>query len=220
MQNDDWMELFRVIPEDQHNTLVLTTFSGVDLSIETLLRADSCFLVFRGRVCGQTDDGRVFFLPYRQIDFLQLNRTVKEEEVKVLLDGLPAGRAHAAVSLDFESASAGGSGTMNRPGSVPGSLHDGLPASPASPTAPAAIAGRGAIPAATRGSSPGPTLPGRQSVVPAEAATAGGRPANVPAAALAPTANGVTAPAPPRNSILERLRAQRNAILPPRPPAR
>jgi hypothetical protein len=45
---------------------------------------------------------------------------------------------------------------------------------------------------------------------------------NIPAAALVPPPSQANAvgPAPARNSILERLRAQRNAVLPPRSPTR
>src|SRR5262245_34435842 len=84
MQNQNWIDLIRMIPEADHNKLVLTTLSGVDLSIETIIRTETTFLVFRGRVCGQTDDGRVFFLPYRQVDYLQINRTVSEAEINEL----------------------------------------------------------------------------------------------------------------------------------------
>src|SRR5438477_9786838 len=86
MQNNDWIEVFRLIPTDQHNPLVLTTVSGIDLNIESVLRTESSMLVFRGRVSGSTDDGRVFFLPYRQIDFLQINRFVKETEITEMFE--------------------------------------------------------------------------------------------------------------------------------------
>ena len=56
MQNHDWIELFRMIPADQQNTLVLTTMSGVDLNVEVILRTELTYLVFRGRVSGITED--------------------------------------------------------------------------------------------------------------------------------------------------------------------
>jgi hypothetical protein len=74
-----------------------------------------------------------------------------------------------------------------------------------------------------------PTVIGRLSNVPTSALhpqTAAPRLSNVPPSALIPpaAANGGSGnaeqAAPPRNSILERLRAQRNSILPPRPPSR
>src|SRR5207249_1116308 len=72
-----------------------------------------------------------------------------------------------------------------------------------------------------------PSLAGRYPNVPPAAMQpppVSPRMSNVPAAALVPPppngGNVGDVPTPPRNSILERLRAQRNAILPPRPPAR
>src|SRR5581483_9759377 len=99
MQDHDWIELLRLIPESQQNILVLTTLSGVDLNIETILRTELTYLVFRGRVSGQTDDGRVFFLPYRQIDYLQINRVVKETEIREMFGD----RADASVALAAEN---------------------------------------------------------------------------------------------------------------------
>ena len=199
MQNHDWIEVFRLIPVNQHNVLVLTTLSGVDLSIETIMRTELDYLVFRGRVCGSTDDGRVFFLPYRQIDYLQINRSMKEAEIKEL----------------FGETDGPKSGFLSAPGS-------GVPRSGYGPPGSVVTAGSG-------------SGVGRAILPPHPAATTAGGPANVPAAALqpppAPTASNIPpaalippppAPggAPQRNSILERLRAQRNAVLPPRPPDR
>src|SRR5436853_3906146 len=89
MQNTDWVDLFRLIPAEHHNTLVVTTLTGVDLNIELLLRTEEHYLVFRGRISGITDEGRVFFVPYRQIDYLQMNRQVKETEIRELYGGDP-----------------------------------------------------------------------------------------------------------------------------------
>src|SRR5438270_826112 len=92
MQPHDWIELFRLIPADQHSTLVLTTASGIDLNLDIILRTEPNYLVFRGRVSGITDEGRVFFLPYGQIDFFQINRTVKEVEIRRLFGEEPEER--------------------------------------------------------------------------------------------------------------------------------
>jgi hypothetical protein len=197
MQNHDWIDLIRMIPEVDHNRLVLTTLSGVDLSIETIIRTEKTFLVFRGRVCGQTDDGRVFFLPYRQVDYLQINRIVGEAEINELFGETDV--TSASGLLDGPPGSA-----LEFPVGAPPESSPGV--APAAPQVPAAAV-RPAAPARAGG--------------PKSGASAG----NVPAAALVPPtaagANGnATGAAVPRNSILERLRAQRNAVLPPRPPQR
>ncbi len=209
MQNREWIDLFRLIPEDQHNTLVLTSKTGVNLGIDIILRTEPSYLVFRGRALGQTEDGRVFFLPYQQIDFLQFNRQVKEVEIKALYGESPEGEETRPAANVFASEANG----IILP---TGGSANGLPASPASPSAPVPVA----LP--TRGSLPGiaarlssVTGPNRPSVVPGMPA----RPAN---GTPLPAAGGEAddALAPPRNSILERLRAQRNSVLPQKPAGR
>jgi hypothetical protein len=205
MQNHDWIELFRLIPEPQHNILVLTTHSGVDLAIELIIRTELTYLVFRGRVCGQTDDGRIFFLPYNQIDFLQLNRSVKESEIRELFGDVGDAPKSAVLAA---------------PGSVPGSSvlsppKSGFAASVSPGSSPQVVPMSPQVPAAAlRPQPPRPSM-----TLPSRAASQPG--GNVPAAALVPPPGAGNGAQPaPRNSILERLRAQRNAILPPRPPAR
>jgi len=185
MQNNHWTDLLRLIPEDQQNKLVVTTLTGVDLNIEIILRLDETFLVFRGRISGITDEGRVFFVPYRQIDYLQLNRHVKEEEIHAMFGDGPAADAGRPLSGTFESAP---SGVFAAVKPTPGS-RQGQSTSPASPSSPAP----------TR-----PSLPGIAAKL------------SNPAIA-SPVAEG---PTPPRNSILERLRAQRNSVATTKPSSR
>src|SRR5262245_46355197 len=230
MQNHDWIELFRLIPAEQHNILVLTTLSGVDLSIDTIIRTESNYLVFRGRVCGNTDEGRVFFLPYRQIDFLQINRQVKEAEVRELFGG-PTEEPSEAAAEPVDALSTPGTYTATSPksGQFPAVSTGSSPGVPVAPTPqPAPV--RGAPPgvAARVSNVPGVAVP-RLSNVPTSALhpQTASRHSSVPTAALIPPGTGHSGngsgeqppPAPPRNSILERLRAQRNSILPPRPPS-
>lgn len=89
MQNQDWINLFQLIPAAQHNTLVVTTQTGVELAIEVILRTEPNFMVIRGRQVGQTDDGRAFFVPYDIITFININRMMKEDEILALFAGEP-----------------------------------------------------------------------------------------------------------------------------------
>jgi hypothetical protein len=194
MQNTDWIELFHLIPPEQQNILVLTTVSGMDLNIEVILRTEPSVLVFRGRVQGSTDDGRVFFLPYRQIDFLQMNRFVRENEIQEMFSKVapPAPPEKPA----------------ERPSGVYGSV---------SPSHSSAIySSSGDVPPTAPRATPAPAvrLSGSQlgrlqtaHIVP-----------EVPVASE--DGESDDQPAPPRSSILERLRAQRNAVLPPQSPPR
>ena len=191
MKDNDWIELIRLIPEDQQNKLVLTTMTGIDLNVEIILRLEENYVVFRGRISGITDEGRVFFVPYRQIDYMQVNRQVKEAEIHQMYGDEPPAEAAKPTSGVFNAPS----GVFNAVTAA--DSRQGLSASPATPSAPAQIAGR-------------PSLPGIAARLSAGPGT--GRGSNPPA----PAANDT--PTPPRNSILERLRAQRNSVVakPPR----
>jgi hypothetical protein len=195
MQNHDWIELVGLIPEDQRNKLVLTTMTGVDLNVELVLRLEKDYIVFRGRISGITDEGRVFFVPYRQIDYMQMNRQVKEAEIHDLYGDGPT----VEVAQPTADVFAAPSGVFNA--MATSASRQGANVSPATPSAPAQVG-----PAR-------PSLPGvsaRLLTVPGT-----GRGSNPPA----PAPDSDT-PTPPRNSILERLRAQRNSIVATKTPAR
>jgi hypothetical protein len=183
MQNTDWVDLLRLIPVEHHNTLVVTTLTGVDLNIELLLRTEEHYLVFRGRISGITDEGRVFFVPYRQIDYLQMNRQVKETEIRRLYGEDPSAEPSSSLSGAFTAATADSrQGITTSAGSKQG----------------------------TSTPAPAPTRPSQLVGIAAKLSTAPG--ANPPQEESA--ADALT---PPRNSILERLRAQRTSVLTNKP---
>ncbi len=86
MQNASWITLLRLIPPQQFDNLVLTTASGVEINLQTLIRTEEEYVVFRGRLSGSTDTGRVFFVPYDQINFINFVKPVKEVEVNSFYD--------------------------------------------------------------------------------------------------------------------------------------
>ena len=90
MQNRAWIKLLQRIPPDRHDGLVLMATTGVEISIQTILRQEEDYLVLRGRMAGTTDSGRVFFIPYDQITYLGIVRELKEAEVNAMLGGAPA----------------------------------------------------------------------------------------------------------------------------------
>jgi hypothetical protein len=81
MRNEDWKEVFRLIPEDQHSELVIMLQNGIELVVDVLFRFEPNFLVLRGRQAGQVDEGRAFFVPYDQMLCLRLERRVKLQEL-------------------------------------------------------------------------------------------------------------------------------------------
>lgn len=87
MTNADWIEMLRVIPEEDQNQLVLVLQNGCEVSIDTLYRHEPNFLVARGRVGGTTDEGRAFFIPYDQMLYFRIERITNLAELKDIMDG-------------------------------------------------------------------------------------------------------------------------------------
>ncbi len=88
MDSRAWVELLERIPSAQHDNLMLVTVGGTEISIQGILQMQGESLVLRGRLSGSTDTGRVFFVPYRQIDYMGLIKALPEADVLTLL-GLP-----------------------------------------------------------------------------------------------------------------------------------
>lgn len=189
MQSTDWIELFSLIPPEQHNTLILMTQSRIELSVEQVLRLEPTYVAIRGRLCGSTDDGRVFFIPYAQLTYVNINRYVKEEEIRSLYGD--------------STAEPWGRGTLYSPDGLTEAENDqGI--APSVPAAPGA--GNGSPRPATQPQNVRPHGP-----PPGAVPTATRQP-------VAPATNGGVADpsATPRANILERLRSQRSAMTPKR----
>jgi hypothetical protein len=88
MRSIAWAALLRHIPPALHDNLTLVARSGVEITIQAILRIDHEFLGFRGRLAGSTDAGRVYFIPYSHIDYLGFTREVKDAEYREVFDNL------------------------------------------------------------------------------------------------------------------------------------
>ena len=84
MLNASWATLLRQIPADQHNQLMLHTANGTNITIQSLLRIDFEFVILKGRLSGSQDQGRLFIIPYTNIDYFAFNRLVKDDEYTAL----------------------------------------------------------------------------------------------------------------------------------------
>jgi hypothetical protein len=80
MQSDMWAWLFRRVPAEQHNQLVLMTGSGTEIAVQALLRIEADFVAIKGRLAGSQDAGRVYFIPFTNIDYFGIQKDVKESE--------------------------------------------------------------------------------------------------------------------------------------------
>ena len=50
MQSEMWAWLFRRVPAEQHNQIVLMTRSGTEIAVQALLRIEERFLAIKGRL--------------------------------------------------------------------------------------------------------------------------------------------------------------------------
>jgi len=80
MRNCAWVALLRHIPPEKHNQFMLVTVNGTEIAIQTLLRIDQEFVALKGRLAGSQDAGRVFFIPYANIDYFGSFNPVKDAD--------------------------------------------------------------------------------------------------------------------------------------------
>src|SRR5207253_266537 len=71
-----------------HNRLMLMTASGIEITIQALLRIDAELVAVKGRLSGTQDAGRVFFIPFANIDYFGFQQALKDEEFNDLFGNL------------------------------------------------------------------------------------------------------------------------------------
>ncbi|MBX7102923.1 MAG: hypothetical protein K1X57_02505 [Gemmataceae bacterium] len=207
MTGADWIELLRAFPPEKQSELNLMSRAGIEFSIDSILRTELTYICFRGRIVGNTDEGRVFFTPYDEIASIYINRYVREDEVNQIFAPTASSVSAAATTSGIEDTESVFSQLMgvSPPTGVPTTF---VPTPTLIPPVPGT--GSGLIPrvpgvSAARQSGPmgsGPIgVPG-PSPPPAAAKASGLIPP--------PVASGTELPQP-KGSILERLRAQRGA---------
>ncbi len=138
MQKEDWIELFKLIPEHYHSKLVLNLTSGADVCVDTLLRFEREFLVFRGRFGGSTDEGRGFFVPYQNIVCCRIETTVRGSEMLEMFGVTPSEQQRKAMDGGMleESTSISSSTTLAMPAEALGGT---MPPAPGPSNAPATL---------------------------------------------------------------------------------
>jgi hypothetical protein len=94
MQYGVWLDLFRRLPPEHHNNFMVVTTVGTEIAIQNILRIEEEWLILRGRISGSSDAGRVFFVPYSQINFAGFQKALKEEEYDAIM-----GKENAAAPL-------------------------------------------------------------------------------------------------------------------------
>jgi hypothetical protein len=96
MRSAAWVKLFRHIPADEQPKLMLVTTSATEIAIQCFLRIDPESIALKGRLAGSQDAGRVFFIPYCQIDYLGYQQSLKESEFHEVFGNLDLSDAVAS----------------------------------------------------------------------------------------------------------------------------
>ena len=100
MQSNAWKFALSRVPREHHSILLLVTTIGIEIYVNNIQLLEDDYVVLRGRLGGTTDSGRVFFVPYDQINYLTFTREMKEDQVEQLLgiDGESQPAAPSAVA--------------------------------------------------------------------------------------------------------------------------
>ena len=134
MQRDTVYDLITKIPKVDIAKTVLTLRFNSSITLDLVIRYESEYLVVRGREAGTNDDGRAFFVPYEEILFIKLDRTVKLSELQrmygetvtnddeSLLDREADSAAAAKLSADSAPAGSGISVATPAPALDPASI--------------------------------------------------------------------------------------------------
>lgn len=88
MQEQAWIEMLRRIPVPFHDGLVLSTATGVDVVMQTIVRIEDKFLILRGRPAGTNETGKIIIIPFSQIIYLALPGKPTEKQVQGIFGDL------------------------------------------------------------------------------------------------------------------------------------
>ncbi len=97
MHANAWATLLRHIAPEEHGKLLLMTGSGMEVAIQAILRIDHEFVAFKGRLAGSQDQGRLFFVPFANIDYINFTYAIKDEEFQTMFGTLEVPAAPVAV---------------------------------------------------------------------------------------------------------------------------
>ncbi len=90
MTREELTEILRRIPEIDLPKVQFVMTNGCTLSLDTVVRYEPTYFVFRGREAGNQDEGRAFFLPYVDVSFLKIERVMTMVELDAMFSDLPS----------------------------------------------------------------------------------------------------------------------------------
>jgi hypothetical protein len=82
MQGSTWINFFRRIPVNLHDSLALTVTTGAEIVLQGIIKLDDDFAIMRGRLSGTTEGARVVVIPYSMMVSIAFNRRMTDAEVQ------------------------------------------------------------------------------------------------------------------------------------------
>ena len=82
MQRDTVYDIVSKIPKVDISKTVLTLRFNASITLDLVVRYEADYFVVRGREAGTNDDARAFFVPYEEILFMKLDRTVRLSDLQ------------------------------------------------------------------------------------------------------------------------------------------
>jgi hypothetical protein len=101
MHDGGWEALLKHIPAEQHNKYMIVTANNTEIAVQSFLRIEKELVVLKGRLAGSQDQGRIFFIPYANIDNFGTAQITKDTDFAEVFDSFtfPVAR-QAAASAD------------------------------------------------------------------------------------------------------------------------
>ncbi|MGF1578565.1 MAG: hypothetical protein ACFCD0_04305 [Gemmataceae bacterium] len=87
MQYKNWPSLLRRIPSEYHEGLLVSTITGGEIVIQSVVHLDEQFLIIRGRPAGSSDGGKVIMIPLANVNYMMFQQVLSEEGVAELFSG-------------------------------------------------------------------------------------------------------------------------------------
>jgi hypothetical protein len=89
MQSAAWKAIFNRVPREHHEIMMVVTSIGIEINVRQIQLLEPDYVVIRGRLGGTTDAGRLFFVPYDQINYVTFNKEIKEQQIAEMLGTEP-----------------------------------------------------------------------------------------------------------------------------------
>jgi hypothetical protein len=100
MLGNAWVGLIQRIPAQYHDNLAVVLSTGAEVVIQSIASLEPEYMVIRGRTAGSTDGGRVFIVPFDQVQYLGFQRVLSEPDLRAIFGGEAPSFAAMPVPVD------------------------------------------------------------------------------------------------------------------------